>query len=58
MSFDAYMAYVKKQHPIVKQAGLVLTESEAYAMKARGAFDPKLNFDTEKDFNDKIIMIS
>ncbi|MGB2129701.1 MAG: TolC family protein [Flavicella sp.] len=54
LSFDAYMAYVKKQHPIVKQAGLVLTESEAYAMKARGAFDPKLNFDTtEKVFNDK-----
>lgn len=54
LSFDAYMAYVKKEHPIVKQAGLLLSESEAYAMKARGAFDPKLNVDkTTKEFKDK-----
>lgn len=48
LSFSEYMGYVKKFHPIVKQADLVINESEAELMKARGMFDPKLAVDTER----------
>jgi len=48
LSFSEYIGYVKKFHPIVKQANLVINEGEAKLMKARGMFDPKLAIDTEK----------
>ncbi|MDT7831751.1 TolC family protein [Flavobacteriaceae bacterium S356] len=48
LSFSEYIGYVKKFHPIVKQANLILNEGEAKLMKARGMFDPKLAIDTEK----------
>jgi len=48
MRFDEYMAYVKKFHPIVKQAQLIINESEANLLKSRGAFDPKLEVDFSK----------
>lgn len=60
MSLTEYLAYVKTHHPIVKQANLVLNESEAKLLKARGAFDPKfdLNYDTknfkETNYYDKL----
>lgn len=43
-----YLGYVKSFHPIVKQANLVINESEAKLMKARGAFDPKLEVDYDR----------
>ena len=43
-----YLGYVKSYHPIVKQANLVISESEAKLMKARGAFDPKLEVDYDR----------
>ncbi|MFD2726816.1 TolC family protein [Hyunsoonleella rubra] len=43
-----YLGYVKSYHPIVKQANLVINESEAKLMKARGAFDPKLEVDYDR----------
>ncbi|GAA3654612.1 TolC family protein [Flavivirga jejuensis] len=43
-----YLGYVKTYHPIVKQAHLVINESEAKLMKARGAFDPKLEVDYDR----------
>ena len=49
LTYEEYIGYVKKYHPLVKQANLKLSEAEAYLMKARGAFDPKL----EADFNSK-----
>lgn len=49
ISLSEYLGYVKTYHPIVKQAGLVISESEAKLMKARGAFDPKI----EVDYNRK-----
>lgn len=49
ISLSEYLGYVKSFHPIVKQANLVINESEAKLMKARGAFDPKL----EVDYNRK-----
>ena len=49
ISLSEYLGYVKTFHPIVKQANLIINESEAKLMKARGAFDPKL----EVDYNRK-----
>ena len=43
-----YLGYVKTYHPIVKQANLIINESEAKLMKARGAFDPKLEVDYDR----------
>ena len=45
ISLSEYLGYVKAYHPIVKQANLVINESEAKLMKARGAFDPKIEVD-------------
>jgi len=45
LTFTEYFAYVKKYHPIVKQANLLINESEAKLLKARGSFDPKFALD-------------
>ncbi|MFD1316219.1 TolC family protein [Namhaeicola litoreus] len=45
LSLEEYLGYVKSFHPIVRQVNLVVDESEAKLMKARGAFDPKLEVD-------------
>lgn len=42
LSLEEYMGYVKQFHPFVKQAEIVLNESEAKLLKARGAFDPNV----------------
>lgn len=50
-SFNEYLGYVKKYHPLVKQANLKLNEAQANLMQARGAFDPKIEVDySEKQF--------
>lgn len=48
LRFDEYLGYVKKFHPIVKQAALVIDESQAKLMKSRGAFDPKVEVDYDR----------
>ncbi len=48
LRFDEYLGFVKKFHPIVKQAELVIDESQAKLMKSRGAFDPKLEVDYDR----------
>ena len=48
LRFDEYLAMVKKFHPIVKQANLVIDESQAKLLKSRGAFDPKIDFDYDR----------
>jgi len=48
LSLAEYLGYVKSFHPIVKQANLIINESEAKLLKARGAFDPKL--EVEENF--------
>lgn len=45
LTFDEYLGYVKKYHPFVKQANLIIDEGQAKLMKARGAFDPKFEVD-------------
>ena len=53
-SFNEFLGYVKKYHPLVKQADLKLNEAQANLMLARGAFDPKIEVDfNEKQFKDK-----
>lgn len=47
--FEAYLGYVKKHHPLVKQANLTLNIGEANLLRAKGGFDPKI----EVDFNAK-----
>jgi outer membrane protein TolC len=48
LRFDEYLAYVKRFHPIVKQAELVIDESQAKLLKSRGAFDPKIEVDYDR----------
>lgn len=48
LSLKEYLGYVKQFHPIVKQANLVIAESEAKLLKSRGAFDPKLEIDYDQ----------
>ncbi|MEN3322746.1 TolC family protein [Mariniflexile soesokkakense] len=48
ISLSEYLGYVKSFHPIVKQANLIINESEAKLMKARGAFDPKIEVDYDR----------
>ncbi|WP_173427041.1 TolC family protein [Kordia jejudonensis] len=48
MTLNEYLGYVKTYHPIVKQANLIINESEAKLLKARGAFDPKLEVDYDR----------
>lgn len=48
LRFDEYLGYVKKFHPIVKQAELVIEESQAKLLKSRGAFDPKFEVDYDR----------
>ncbi|PHO00808.1 transporter, partial [Rhodobacteraceae bacterium 4F10] len=42
LSLEEYLGYVKKYHPIIKQAELITNTNEAKLLKARGAFDPKI----------------
>ena len=48
LSLSEYLGYVKSYHPLVKQANLIINESEAKLLKSRGAFDPKLEVDYDR----------
>ncbi|MGV3459756.1 MAG: TolC family protein [Flavobacterium sp.] len=51
LSFSEYLGYVKKYHPMVRQANLTISSAQAALMSARGAFDPKIEVDfAEKEF--------
>ena len=45
LKFREYLGYVKKYHPIAKQAALTIDVGQANLMKARGGFDPKVQVD-------------
>lgn len=49
LSYSEFLGYVKKYHPLVKQANLQISNAEAALMVARGGFDPKI----EVDYNTK-----
>lgn len=48
LGFDEYLGYVKKYHPVVRQANLQISGAQAGLMAARGAFDPKIEVDYDK----------
>lgn len=51
LNFEEYLAMVKKYHPLVKQADLVVDEGAFKLLKARGAFDPKIQGElSEKNY--------
>ncbi|WGH75548.1 TolC family protein [Tenacibaculum tangerinum] len=53
LSLEEYLGYVKKYHPVIKQAQLITSTNEAKLLKARGAFDPKIEVDySKKEFKD------
>jgi len=52
LSYNEYLGYVKKYHPLVRQANLEVTGAQAALMAARGGFDPKIEVDYDnKQFN-------
>ncbi|WP_411029012.1 TolC family protein [Spongiimicrobium sp. 3-5] len=48
LNFKEYLGYVKKYHPIAKQAALTIDIGQANLMKARGGFDPKIEVDYDR----------
>lgn len=51
LGFNEYLGYVKKYHPIARQAQLTISIGQANLMRARGGFDPKIEVDYEsKEF--------
>lgn len=54
LSYNEFLGYVKKYHPLVKSANLQISSAQANLMMARGGFDPKIEIDFEKkQFKDK-----
>ena len=54
LTLEEYLGWVKQYHPVVKQADLRITEAQAKLLKARGAFDPKIEIDwDQKEFENK-----
>ncbi len=53
-SFNEYLGFVKKYHPLVKTSNIEISVAQANLMMARGGFDPKIEVDfTQKQFKDK-----
>lgn len=48
LSYSEFLGYVKKYHPLVKQANLEVSTAQAKLMVARGGFDPKIEVDYNK----------
>lgn len=48
LNFREYLGYVKKYHPVAKQAQLTIAVGQANLMRARGGFDPKIEVDYDR----------
>ena len=54
LTYNEFLGFVKKYHPMVKSANLQLNNAQANLMMARGGFDPKIEVDFDKkQFKDK-----
>ncbi|MFE3870015.1 TolC family protein [Flavobacterium sp. ZS1P70] len=54
LTYTEFLGYVKKFHPLVKNANLEINKAQANLMMARGGFDPKIAVDfSKKQFKDK-----
>ena len=52
-TYNEFLGYVKKYHPLVKNANLEINKAQANLMMARGGFDPKIDVDfSKKQFKD------
>jgi outer membrane protein TolC len=47
-SYNEFLGFVKKYHPLVKSANLNINQAQANLLMARGAFDPKIEVDYDK----------
>ena len=47
-TYNEFLGYVKKFHPLVKTANLELNKAQANLMMSRGGFDPKIEVDFSK----------
>ena len=47
-TYNEFLGYVKKFHPLVKSANLRISEAQANLLMSRGAFDPKIEIDYDK----------
>ena len=54
LTYNEFLGYVKKYHPLVKNANLEINMAQANLMMARGGFDPKIEVDYDKDIEEKI----
>jgi len=53
LSYNEFLGFVKKYHPMVKSSLLEISSAQANLMAARGGFDPKIEVDFEqKNFKD------
>ena len=48
LEFREFLGYVKKYHPVARQAALTIPIGQANLMKARGGFDPKIEVDYQQ----------
>lgn len=48
LSFNEFLGYVKKYHPIARQAELQIGIGQANLMRSRGGFDPKIEVDYDR----------
>jgi outer membrane protein TolC len=48
LSFNEFLGYVKKYHPIARQAEIQIGIGQANLMRSRGGFDPKIEVDYER----------
>lgn len=54
LTYPEFLGYVKKYHPLVKNANLEVSKAQANLMMARGGFDPKIEVDfSQKQFKDQ-----
>lgn len=54
LNYDQYIQLVAQHHPVMVQAELFAEESNAYRLKAKGYFDPKISGGfSSKDFDQK-----
>ncbi|MFE3866890.1 TolC family protein [Flavobacterium sp. LS2P90] len=52
-TYNEFLGYVKKYHPLVRNANLEINKAQANLMMARGGFDPKIEVDfSKKQFKD------
>jgi outer membrane protein TolC len=52
LKIEEFLQLVKQNHPLAKQANLVVASSRANTLKSRGNFDPKLFYDFQNKFYD------